>query len=383
MIGRRNRRSQGVVAYICATLFAIFSFLFIVAYQSPLLEAFYDKVATGKLDYNRYVAGLFMTGILLLVAMGLNRFARFRREWTALAYLPSTLLLAFFTDIDRSMYVGGWSCWGWIGIFILGFAIYFALAYVLKRLRSINTSNSIAHNPLRIIWRNLIIFVILFLIAGTLSNGDENFKREALAVSYCKSGDYGKALEVGYKSLDASQELTAIRSYALAMNSDMGERLFEYPQLYASEGLLPRLVQTSPLVPDTVFAFIGDRPVANETAAEFLDRIAHKDSVSPAVREMYLSSLLLNRNLYIFEKEIRCLYDSIPAYELPKHFREALVLYSSLDSCYTLELRSDTLFQQFDSLKAIEARYADPIVRNNYVRKDFGRTYWWYFLYGK
>ena len=39
MADKRNRHSQGVVAQICATLFAIFSFFFVVSYQSPLLEA--------------------------------------------------------------------------------------------------------------------------------------------------------------------------------------------------------------------------------------------------------------------------------------------------------------------------------------------------------
>ena len=107
MRNKEEKRLQRVVALFCATLFALFSFFFVAIYQSPLLEALYDHVATGKLDYNGYLVAAVISPLLTLLALWLNRIAKFQREWTAMAYLPSSLLLAFMTDIDRSVYTGG------------------------------------------------------------------------------------------------------------------------------------------------------------------------------------------------------------------------------------------------------------------------------------
>ena len=94
MRNSEEKRLQRVVAPVCATLFAVFAFLFVAVYQAPLLEAFYNEVATGKLDYNPWLVGAIISSLLTILALWLNRFAKLRREWTALAYLPSALLLA-------------------------------------------------------------------------------------------------------------------------------------------------------------------------------------------------------------------------------------------------------------------------------------------------
>ena len=103
---RGEKKLQRSVNLLCACVFAIYSFTFIAIYQSPLLEALYDKVATGKLNYNGYVVAATATTILLLLSWWMNKLARFQREWTAMAYLPASLLLAFITDIDRTIYTG-------------------------------------------------------------------------------------------------------------------------------------------------------------------------------------------------------------------------------------------------------------------------------------
>ena len=101
---RGEKRLQRWVNGLCACVFALFCFTFIAIYQAPLLEALYDKVATGKLEFNEYVVAATVTTLLLLFTLWINKLARFQREWTSFAYLPSCLLLAFITDIDRSIY---------------------------------------------------------------------------------------------------------------------------------------------------------------------------------------------------------------------------------------------------------------------------------------
>ncbi len=381
MRNKEVERLQRGVTYLCAALFAVFSFFFIAIYQSPLLEALYDHVATGKLNYNGYLVAGIISPLLTLLAVWLNKLAKFQREWTAMAYLPSALLLAFMTDVDRSVYAGGKSYVSWIVVFAVGLFIYFALSFVLQRVLFEKIKN-LAMSANRIIWRNLILFVLMFCIAGTLSNGEENFKREALTASRYKSGDVKGALAVGYKSLNASRELTAMRAYIMAKEELLGECLFEYPQFYGAEGLLPYPAQTSPLSPDTVYAFLGDSLMHGESCMDYLKRLAYTDSLGAAARDYYLSALLLEKKVVEFEEELQRICGTYNPDSLPKHYREALLLLSEFADDYCLELESDTLPELFEEMREIERKYDDALVRNNYVRKKFGRTYWWYFLYG-
>ena len=383
MRNKEEKRLQRVVACFCATLFTLLSFCFIAFYQSPLLEALYDHVATGKLNYNGYLVAAIIAPMLTMLAVWLNRLAKFKREWTAMAYLPSALLLAFFTDIDRTLYTGDGSGLSWVLIFILGLSLYGAMSFIFRRVLFEKIKDAtMAMN--RVVWRNLVLLVLLFCLVGALSNSEENFKRETKMMSLFNKGDISDALRVGYTSNDASRELTAMRAYTLAVAALQGERLFEYPQPYASEGLLPLPWRTSPLVPDSVFALLGGRPLDGEDAAAFLSRIAHTDSVTQAAKEYYLSSLLLEKRLVKFKDEVIALYGDSSVNKLPKHSREALMLYADIaDSASVVpyEIDDAAMRSSLDALRAVEARYSDLFVRGNYVRKEFGRTYWWDFLY--
>lgn len=382
MRNSEEKRLQKVVTSVSALLFAVFSFLFVAVYQAPMLEAFYDSFSTGKLSFNPWVVGAVVSLLLTLLALWLNRLAKFRREWTAMAYLPSALILAFITDIDRTLYTGGGSMLGWVVVFLLGLTVYAFVSFLLRRIL-FEKIKDVTMTTNRVIWRNLILLVLIFMLVGTLSNGEENFKRETRAMSYFNKGDVEKALEVGYTSLDASHELTVMRAYMLAVVGEQGERLFEYPQYYASAALLPREERTSPLVPDSVYSLIGAKPVKGESAVDFLSRMAHSDSATNVVKEYYLSALLLDKCLPKFKDEVMNFYGETTADSLPKHFREALMLYADIDSNVSYTIDDNSMLRKFEAMRAEEAKHADTFVRGNYVRRYYGDTYWWYFLYGK
>lgn len=380
MRNSEEKRLQRVVAPVCATLFAVFTFIFVAVYQAPLLEAFYNEVATGKLSYNPWLVGGVVSLLLTTLALWLNRFAKLRREWTALAYLPSALLLAFITDIDRSIYSGGNISPLWVFIFVSGLFVYCFVAFVLRKIlfEKIKDVTMVTN---RVLWRNMILFVLLICLVGTLSNGNGDFKREALVMSHFNKGDIGKALRVGKTSLESSCELTAIRAYVLASAGVMGEHLFEYPQLFGPEGLLPGVERTSPLVPDSVYSLLGAVPSDGESPLVFLSRIAHADSATMAAKEYYLSSLLLDKQLIKFKDEIASFYDMGAVDSLPKHYREALMLYDDIAGTTEFEFNDSIMRNRLHGLRAEEAKYDDAFVRGNYVRRKYGRTYWWYFLY--
>ena len=383
MRNTEEKRLQRVVATVCATLFAVFAFLFVAVYQAPLLEAFYNEVATGKLDYNPWLVGGVVSLLLTLLALWLNRFAKLRREWTALAFLPSALLLAFITDIDRGLYTGSAISSSWIYIFVASLLLYAFVAFVLRRIlfEKIKDARMVTN---RVLWHNMVIIVLSICLIGALSNSEENFKRETLVMSHCNRGDTIKALRVGQTSLDASRELTVMRAYVLACTGKLGEHLFEYPQYYATDGLLPAMERTSPLVPDSVYSLLGAKPDDGETTADFLSRIAHADSVSTIVRDYYFSSLLLEKRLLEFKDEVIGFCGAESVDSLPKHYREALMLYDDIEGeqeNLPFELHDVEMREALERLRAEEAKHTDAFVRGNYVRRHFGRTYWWYFLY--
>ena len=381
MRNKEEIRLQRVVMALCAILFAVFSFLFVAVYQAPLLEVLYEKVATGKLQYNPYVAGGFISAILTILALWLNKFTAFKREWTALSFIPSVLILTFVTDINRGIYTGEYNYVKWITVFAVGVFAYAAFSFVLRRMLFAKIKN-IAMSANRIIWRNLQIFVIMFCLTGFLVNGEENFKREALIHSCYNKGDTEKALKVGYLSNTASQSLTAQRAYILAKEGLLGEKLFEYPQLYGSEGLLPQQKQISPLAPDSVFAMLGTSPASDESSSATLLRAVSLESPSTIAKEYYLSALLLDRRIVDFVDAMGRIYPDTDFKNLPKHYQEAIMLYASISGDTTSVCNNNAMQEQFNAFRTLEIQHEDPFVRGNHIRRKFGRTYWWYYLYG-
>ena len=222
---------------------------------------------------------------------------------------------------------------------------------------------------------------MLISLVGTLSNSEENFKRETKVMSFYNNGDVSKALNVGKVSLTASRELTAMRAYILAAEGKLGECVFEYPQLYASDGLLPPVQRTSPLVPDSVYSLFGAVPLEGEPATAFLSRVASCDSATTAAKEYYLTSLLLEKKLIEFKKAVFSMCDSVAVDRLPKHYREALMLYTDVSGSDEFAVCDTAMHDRLVELRVMEAEYSDVFVRSNYVRRKFGDTYWWYFLY--
>lgn len=425
---RGEKRLQRWVNGLCACVFALFCFTFVAIYQAPLLEALYDKVATGKLEFNEYVVAATVTTLLLLFTLWINKLARFQREWTSFAYLPSCLLLAFITDIDRSIYTNDCNIMSWVWIFAVGILVYSLFAFLLQRVLFAKIKN-LQMEGNRIVWRNLLLFVLMFCLTGWLSNGKEGFKQEAAAYSLYKRGNINAALKVAKRSLTVTHELTAARAFYLAKSGALGEKLFSYPQYYGAEGLLPKMQQTSPISPDTVYAQFHLSRNSNEPALDYLRRVAEGDTLkSRTTADYYLCALLLEKRLTDFIEELPRYYNIHSGKELPLHYQEALIYYVTTidDSKISFEadsLRSelllmglmnwnygqdvpthykeafkdyalssadfenmldvDSLGKEFVAMVELEKKYPQLHVRSNFIRKHYGNTYWWYFTYSE
>ena len=233
----------------------------------------------------------------------------------------------------------------------------------------------------RIVWRNLVLLTLTFLSIGYLSGGDKNFMREAVQYKYYCKGDADAALAVGAHSPLASQQITAQRAFLLSLKGKLGERLFEYPQYYGADGLLPTAVRTMPVVPDSIYSHIGLSRAVGESVTDFLARAVGGDSVSIVAQEYYLSSLLLERRIVDFADKVYEFYNVSD--ELPKHYKEALVLYSYIVPEYSLAFNADDMSASLKSMIETVKHKGKASVFSAQLQAEYGNTYWWYFLYGE
>ena len=381
MKSAREIRLFRMVRIVCAIVFALFAFTYLSVHQAPLLEVVYDMTATGKLQYDANITAAVITAVLLLATLWINKFAKFNREWEALSYLPASIALAFMTDIDRSIYVDGESSarWIWIGATII--FIYIFSSWVLRRVLFMRIKD-ITRATNRIMWRNFLLFTIIFSITGFLTNNDEDFKHECILYHYIKKGDFDKAKKVAARSLTASPELTAGRAYTLANKSEMGELLFTYPQYYGVNGLLPGKEQTSPIAAATIYDYLKVAPMQGESTIEFLARAAQTDTAATAAKEYYLAALLLDKRLEEFADTLSGFYNPSDTAALPRHYKEALLLNAKKNNTQP-PFDDKALEAEYNRFTQLEKEYTTTHVRRNYARKLFGKTYWWYYIYSE
>ena len=367
-------RLQNLISFLCALFFAIFSFTFVAEYRSAPMELVYDVVATGKLSFNVYLFSAIVTAVLVGLALWLNRFAKFQREWTAMAYLPSTLILGYITNVGRNLFSGFThdDTWGWV--FGLGIFVYIAFSFILRRLLFEKIKNpTMAVN--RLFWRNLIVLNIFFVMVGLLSGCDKSFEYEAQQYVFMKRGDTKSALACGADFPSVSPELTAQRAYILSLEGCLGERIFEYPMLYGADGLLPATLRTSPLAPDSVYTLIGAERAEKEGALEYLERVAVLDSASVVAKEYYLSALLAEFKLVDFYDNFTKLHKGE---SIPKHFKEALVLCSYIVPEFKLPHGCEGFSRRFSEMLSDIKR--GSVASSVGLELIYGDTYWWYFL---
>lgn len=377
-----EKRLQKFITTFCALAFAIFSYTFVAIYKSPIIEMVYDSVATGKLQYNGYVLSGVVTAILVGLALWLNRFAKYQREWTAMAFLPSALILAFITDIERSVFVGGGSLSGWLWIFVAGMSLYIFLSFLLGRMLFEKIKNPVMVAN-RIVWRNLILLTLIFITVGCLSSSEKNLMRETVQYKHYRNGDVPAALAVAAQSPLASPQLTAQRAFLLSLNGELGERFFEFPQYYGAEGLLPSVERSSPISSEDIYSHIGVQRYPHERAVSCLSRAVECDSVSYAAQEYYLVSLLLERRIVDFADKLFEFYNVSDSEKLPKHYKEALVLYSYIVPAYSLAFDATSLRASLENMiKDVAGKGASPVFSAR-LQAEYGNSYWWYYLYGE
>ncbi|WP_418661385.1 DUF6057 family protein [Bacteroides ilei] len=372
---KKAARMQTVV---CGFLFSVFSFVYLYVFQRDVLEALHFSLAHGKTLYAPLATALILTVIFALLRWGVNSLLGLKGEVRAWAYFPSCLILGALTDVGHTVYMDNYQTrWGWLLPLVL--LVYFLVTYWLRRLFREKLNAEVP--PVSLMNANLLILFVLCMMTVLIGNSNRKFHHELEAERYLRERNYEKVLKVGERSLEATRTLTALRALAMSHTASMGDRLFMYPQYYASEGLFFDNDSTRILryTNDSVYYLLGVRPYAGESHKELLRNICYKGTGKFTALDYYLSALLLDKELDEFARAVADFYE--PDEELPRYYREALIMYAAGHSGFPMQVVDTLMLERYAGYCALQKTFKLPQEEKNRMRREYGDTYWWYFDY--
>lgn len=190
---------------------------------------------------------------------------------------------------------------------------------------------------IRRFWRIILTVAVLMLGIGIVTDPSDLKHYTHQMNKLMAEGRYQEALEVGNESDKTNTELLQLRIEALAHEHQLGERLFHYPVIGKSGNMAKRG---------------GDEELCAYLIDKQLDRFV-------AALPQYYSSL-----------------DN-----LPRYYREALVLYNHLRSHPTIIYHDAVLDTDYRDMQQLERKYKDKAARHVAVFQQYEFTYWYYYGY--
>lgn len=382
-----NKNSSTVaIRLMCAIVFLSFSFVWLYCFQADVLAAAQHVLSKGLTTYKPFVGAILITLVLQSLQLIVYALTRLRKRSHALTYLPSMLSLAVITDVNSDVdgqYTLGPLWW----ILPIVIALWLLLVFVARMLQSVEPDAEPKGLFSRAMWINMLTMALLIIIVVALSNSNAVFHYRMRAEARLLSGDYEGALQMGAKSLESDADLQMIRMYALSRTGELGERLFAYPVSSHSEAMLPVEGKSKFVMypSDSLYKFLGARPKGEMTTARYLELMQRRDStVDHRIADYELCGLLIDKRIDDFVCQLRRYYsegDTLDIDRLPRHYREAMTLYTHLRSRPVVVYYNSVMDEDWKNLQELEAQYPDLTERKGRVEEQYHDTYWYYYEY--
>jgi tetratricopeptide (TPR) repeat protein len=231
-------------------------------------------------------------------------------------------------------------------------------------------------------WINMLLLALQMMGVTWIGNTNAVFHYRMKVEGYLLEGKYDKALKVGQKSLESDENLLMLRMAAMARQGVLGEHLFEYPITGNSSQMLPTNGQTAMILcpADSLYKFLGAKPGESLEPQRYLELLQRRDSVPEKVIADYLlCGYLIDKKIDQFAQAITQYYQ-IDAH-LPKHYKEALTLYTHLRSQPVVTYHVPEVEEDFSNLQELEKQYPDAQERKVKVSEQYRGTYWYYYRY--
>ncbi len=372
--------STGIIKGVSAVVFCIFSFVFLYFYQADIIAVAQHVLSGGVTSYNKAVGAVLITAILMLLQVGISSILRLPGVFHSMTYFPSLMILAFITSVSSDICKGfSWGIWPWLSVVLL--VLWLACIYVMSQLKSDNMSSGMTLFS-RQMWVNMMSMGMMFIVTGLVGNGNPVFHYRARMERMLIEGNPDGALLAGKRSLETNASLTMLRVYALARKGELGNELFTYPVKGTSADLIPMKgngVEFLMYPTDSLYRFLGAIPYYTKGSAKtYLQSLVNSGKASKAVKDYILCGCLIDRDIDSFVKNLIMFYSVDNT--LPKHYREALILYTHMRSNPLVVYHDNVMDTDYEDMQRLEKCYdSDKRAMAHALFEQYYGTYWWYY----
>lgn len=368
---------------VCTFVFTLFTFFYLYYYQADLLTVMQHVFSKGQTHYNHFIGAVLITCVLLLLQVGVaNSLRRLRVAW-AITYLPSAFCLAALTDVRLSVDSNSLVFGGMAYVLPVALAVYVLAVWGAYASGLTKTLTDIVGGGLRQLWVNLLVVLCAIVMVAFGGNNDKVYHARIHAEQQLLDGDVEGALET-IRNIDRQDaNLTMLAAYALSRKQALGERLFEYRPAGGSDALIPdgKTVKFE-LIPDSTFYLrLNGWYLQKMSTMKYVDYQRRHRRINKYSADYMLCGYLLDRKLDAFVAEIGKYYHVNDSTPLPKHYREALVLYTHLRSTPRVIYKNSVMDADYEDYQNVVDSVADTRRRKNMLRDTFGKTYWYYYQY--
>ena len=374
-----NHNNGTLQQIVCAIVFLLFTIIYLYFFQADLLAMEQHVLSGGTTHYERNIGTLVITSVLMLLQMMVSRLLPWRGKLYALTYLPSAALLGLLTSIDEQFSVH-LSYGGWLWLTLLLIVLYIVLTLRYHRDAAVRR-----WCRGKGIWEetrsNLFIMLVLLLGICGMGNTDAVLHYRLHMEHLISEGQYEKALSIGEKSDETDVNLTMLRACALTRTRNLGNALFEYAICGGSESLLPNGNQAKCLLnsDNEMFKLMAIRPRGNMSVMKYLMYLDTNGLGRKSVTDYLLCGYLLDGKIDAFARSIVRKYN-IESPTLPKHYKEALTLYTHLRSNPDVVFHNPVMDADYADFVKTVRTYKDKHIGLAYTRSSYGNTYWQYYF---
>lgn len=380
-----EKNSTIATQVMCAVLFVSFSFCWLYWFQADVLAVAQHVLSDGYTHYNRTVGACLITLSLWVLQRVVFLFTRLRYRTHALTYLPSMLALAVVSDISSEIDLH-FSMGAWYWVLPLVLCVWGGVIWMAKQSFSFDVDKVTSSLFSRCVWINMLQLFFMMLAVAMIGNTNAVFHYRAHAEVALMENRVDEALRVGEESLETDENLTMLRIYALSKKHLLGECLFRYPISGTASDMLPVRDSRSRLMlfpSDSIWVHLGARPAATMNVKRYLKAMEHDTLATSAVADYVLCGHLINRDIDAFVRDLPIHYaisDSTMEI-LPRHYREALTLYTHLRSNPKLVYHNAVMDEDWNNLLELEKGYKEQSERKGMVAERYSGSYWYYYFY--
>lgn len=350
-----KRNSTKAIRVVCTILFCLFSFCYLFFFQTELMMMAQTVLSGGATHYVRLNGALIITAVLWIIQLGVFYFSKLSKRYYAVTYLPSFLLLTVLTSVDNNT-PGSVGLRHWLWLTPLLLIACFWLVRLLGKMQAFEDATRDTGLLSGMMWENLMQMSVMMLMVCLIANGDDTLHRRMKMETYYSRGDYDGVLDVMSRTTRADAAMTMLCAAALSERRELPDRLFEFPVVGGGKALKPignsRKVVN---IPDSIVAETIDR-----NGSDYL-----------------LCQLLMDRNLPEFIDQLTA-HHLINA-ELPRYYREAVILFNDLYPDYSIKYVDDDYMARYKAFGGIMYQDIPEKKKMFESHRNFSDTYWWYY----